>query len=117
MGVKARWHDQIVVPEDNEDPFQARVEQVGLPIRLAEDRAELQVKVAEELSQEAMLWEAGIRCEIKDHPDVTCHACPVSAHADPESPMQALCLLGRAQERTLTEIALGRHTDAPEPGS
>lgn len=106
MTVKARWHDDIVVPED--DPFQARVEELGFPIELHEDGAALQAKVAEHLGAESALYNAGIRCEAKENPDVTCLACPISAHRDPSSSLQVLCQLGRAQERTLTEIAIAR---------
>lgn len=113
--VKARWGDEIVVPED--DPFQARVEEVGFPIELGEDDARLQTRVAEQLEAESALYNAGIRCEAKDSPDVTCLACPISAHADSSSSMQVLCQLGRAQERTLTEIAIGRQARCAEPGS
>lgn len=106
MTVKARWGDEIVVPED--DPFQARVEEVGVPILLKKDGADLQIEVAEQLRTESALWNAGVRCSIKESEDVTCHACPVSAHNDSSSSLHALCSLGRMQERTLTEIAVAR---------
>lgn len=110
MGTRTRWHGEIVVPEG--DPFEQRVEQLGMPIQLSNGRAELETKLVELVTQEGLLWNSGVRCEIKDVPDSTCSACPLSAHDDPNSSLQALCLVGRAQERVLTEItcakALGR---------
>jgi len=102
MPTRTRWHGEIVVPDG--DPFDQRVEQLGMPIQLSEGRAELVAKLAELVDQEGLLYNAGVRCKIKDLPDTTCSACPLSAHDDDGSPMQALCLVGRAQERTLTRM-------------
>lgn len=106
MATRTRWHGEIVVPDG--DPFEQRVQQLGMPIKLREGRAELEAKLIELVAQEGLLWNAGIRCAIKDKPDTTCSACPLAAHDDPESALQALCLVGRAEERVLTEIACAK---------
>lgn len=107
MATKARWHTQEIVVPDG-DPFQQRVEQLGMPIRLVDGRAELEVKLIELVNHESALWNAGIRCAIKDKPDSTCSACPLSAHNDAESSLRVLCMVGRAQERVLTEITCAK---------
>lgn len=105
VAVKARWPgSEIRVP--TEDPFRQRVEQVGMPIELTERTAELNGELAELIEVESRLYNLGVRCEIKERGDTTCHACPLSAHDDPSSALHQLCSTGRAQERVLTEIAV-----------
>jgi hypothetical protein len=116
MPTRTRWHGPIAVADDG-DPFAARVEQLGMPIKLSEGRAELVARLAELVEQEGLLWNAGVRCGIKDLPDVTCSACPLSAHDDDGSPMQALCLVGRAQEQVLTRSTCIRELGDVEKGS
>ena len=109
MTVKAKWHSQLPdVPE--EDPFQARVEQLGLPIRLDRTHAQINERIAQTVQQEQGLFNLGIVCAIKDRDDTSCHACPLSAHEDPEAPLHLLCKLGREQEVLLTQLAVARET-------
>lgn len=87
-----------------------------MPIKLSEGRAELVARLAELVEQEGLLWNAGVRCAIKDQPDATCSACPIAAHDDDSSPLQALCLVGRAQERVLTRMTCIRELGDAEQG-
>lgn len=113
MATRTRWHAEIAVADDG-DPFQERVQQLGMPIKLTEGRAELETRLVDLVTQEGLLWNAGIRCAIKDKPDTTCSACPLAAHDDPESALQALCMVGRAEERVLTEIACAKELGGAE---
>lgn len=113
MRTRTRWTSkEIVVPDG--DPFDQRVQQLGMPIQLSEGRAGLEAKLVELVAQEGLLWNAGVRCAIKDKPDTTCSACPLCAANDPESALQALCLVGRAEERVLTEIACAKEIGRAE---
>lgn len=114
---RARWTSQeIVVPDDDLDPFQHRVEQLGMPVVLHDTYAELNDKLAGLVNDESMLYNAGIRCGVKERPDSTCLACPLSAHSDESSPMRPLCLVGRAQEMVLTRMACAKETGVGEGG-
>lgn len=85
-----------------------------MPIRLSDGRAELELKLVELVNQEGALYNAGVRCAIKDAPDATCSACPLSAHDEAGSPLRVLCMVGRAQERVLTEIACAKELGGAE---
>lgn len=117
MAIQARWaHQAIAVPDDDDgDPFRHRVEEVGVPLELTERSAELNLRIAELVTYEGALYNAGLHCSLKDRPDTCCNACPVSAHADPSAPLQPLCALGREQERVVTEMAVA--IEARGPGS
>lgn len=106
MAVKARWHTAVVVPEDlDEDPLQARVEQVGLPIHLGHEHAVLNERLLELVQVEGRLFNAGVTCAIRDRQDTSCSACPISAHEE-DTQLAALCRCGREQERVATEMAV-----------
>jgi hypothetical protein len=114
---RARWTSQeIVVPDDDGDPFQARVEQLGMPVVLDDGRATLNEKLAGLVNDESRLYNAGIRCAVKDNPDATCLACPLSAHDDPSASLRPLCLVGRAQEIVLTQIACAKEDARGDQG-
>ena len=113
MPTRTRWHPEIVVADG--DPFEQRVEQLGMPIKLSKGRAELVAQLAELVDHEGRLYNAGVRCQIKDNPNVTCSACPISAHNEEGSSLQALCLVGRAQERVLTQMACLKELGVAEP--
>lgn len=101
---KANWFVQESVSLDEPDPFAMPIEEVGQRIDLRDPAATLQLKLAELLHREANLDRVGVTCAIKDHPDSTCHACPVSEAHDRETALGSLCRLGREQEITLTEL-------------
>lgn len=85
-----------------------------MPVVLDDGRAELNHKLAALVNDESRLWNAGIRCAVKDDPESTCLACPLSAHADETSSLRALCLVGRAQEVVLTQIACAKEARRDE---
>lgn len=105
MTIKARWgSDELVVPTG--DPFYERVEQIGLPIVLHADHAEVNERLIALVQEEGRLHNAGIRCAIRDRDDTSCSACPLSAHEDPSSALHRLCQVGREQELLSTELAI-----------
>lgn len=105
MGVRADWSLPDVIADDV-DPFQpqARIEDVGVPIRLNGRRADLDARVLELVQAEAALFDRGITCAVKDRPDTCCHACPLRDHGGPVE----LCAVGLEQEQVLTTLA-SRH--------
>jgi hypothetical protein len=92
------------------DPFAELlpVEQVGTPISLDTDIASLSKEVESLMWKECKLFNVGVTCPIKDHPDTHCSACPVSKHDQPDDPLSPLCRLGREQERVHTTLAVKR---------
>jgi hypothetical protein len=108
VSVRARWHQELAVQDDETDPFRARVEQLGMPIRLTDQMAELNTRLVALVQAEGRLWNIGVRCAVKDRDDSTCSVCPLSAHDDPQSPLGQLCRVGRAQEQLATRMAVER---------
>lgn len=102
MPSSTQWRAQPASSVD--DPFSAQIEDVGTPIQMdAEGRsAELQRELVDTLAAEGVLWERDVECELKRHPEVTCHACPLRVRDD--SPAGQLCALGIRQEQILTEL-------------
>lgn len=101
MPIGATWHTTLVVPSS--DPFDvpARIEEVGTPIVLSSDgrQAELREELFDTIAAENRLAEdEGLECKIKDAQGVSCFACPLFDADD------ALCQLGRRQQRILTEL-------------
>lgn len=107
MTARANWFVQAVTDLDDEpDPFEMPVEEVGRKIDLRDPKAALQLRIEELVQREANLFNAGVCCPIKERPDTTCHACPVSRAGDREVALGALCRVGREQESVLTELAV-----------
>ena len=108
MSTRANWFLQQI--EDGEidpdDPFQMPVEEVGQRIDLRDPRGKLELRLQELMTRESRLYERGVTCPIKDRPDSTCHACPVSQAHDPSVSLSVLCRLGREQEVVGTELAV-----------
>jgi hypothetical protein len=107
MRTQADWFTQEaeVAQADPADPFGMPVEEVGERIDLRDPKATLELRLRELMTRESNLYNAGLTCPIKDRPDSTCHACPVSqAHED--VPLATLCRIGRDQEVVLTELAV-----------
>lgn len=108
--LKANWHLQDLYSDlDDADPFETvepdvRVQDVGLLIDLRDD-ASLNKRIFELVSMEGALYERDVRCAVKDAPDTTCAACPLSGK-DPA--IASLCRLGAEQERIATELVIVR---------
>lgn len=93
------------------DPFDD-VEDLGRPIDLQDRKAVLNARYAVTFRGEGNLANAGVVCPVKDSPDTTCNACPISDAAKRETAMSALCRIGREQEQILTELAVLRLRNA-----
>jgi hypothetical protein len=102
-GVRADWF--VEAPADDDDPFEAPVEEVGVPIDLRTE-ADLFARLHELLRLEGELDGAGIRCAIRERQSSVCSACPVSRAADPAPGLPALCRCGVDQDRVLSTIAV-----------
>lgn len=85
----------------------ARIEEVGVPIDLA-DPPVLNQRLVALVETEGALYSRGVTCGVKDRPDTTCCACPIRAE---EGPLAPLCNLGREQERVLTLLAIHDRRD------
>jgi hypothetical protein len=103
------------VPDEDVDPLAARVEQVGVPITLHADFAAINDRLLELVQVEGRLFNAGIRCAIRDRDDTTCLGCPISAHEE-NTELAALCRCGREQERVSTEMAVMREAQRVRQG-
>lgn len=111
MTVKANWFLDVAL--DDGDPFARHVEDVGLPIDLADPPA-LNQRLIKSLELESHLANSGIRCPVKARPDTTCSACPIRSEDDNE-PLTKLCNLGCEQERVSTLLAIEHERpDAPQ---
>lgn len=99
MTVRAQWFADSIVMDDV-DPFACAV--VTAPPRDSDLHAELHQLVV----RENALFNQGVRCPIKDDPEGTCHACPLRGK---DAARRALCEVGFAQERALTQLAVDRH--------
>lgn len=97
---KANWH-LPALPVDEGDPLAAPdpIERHGTPISLSDQEARLNTQLLELLRAEGDLFDAGLRCEIKDRSDTCCHACPLQNRGE-------LCDLGRQQEDVCTRMAI-----------
>lgn len=111
MAIKARWSETDVVVPVDDDPFQARVEQIGLPIVLTAPFAQLNERLIELVQIEGRLFNRGVRCAVKDRDDTSCNACPLSAHESKTDPLGELCRCGREQELVATQMAVGREAE------
>lgn len=96
MTVRARWFEDL----DQEEP-----EQRGTRIALTGDRPTLQLRLVELVRQEGILYDAGVRCAIKDRPDACCSACSLRDRGK-------LCAVGSEQERLTTTLAAERERHA-----
>lgn len=106
MSTRANWHVEAPVLDDpGIDPFAMPIEEVGERIDLRDPKGTLELRLAELLHREGNLFNRGVTCPIKDRPDSTCHACPVS-QAHTQEPLSVLCRIGREQESVVTELAV-----------
>lgn len=107
MTARANWFiDELPGLDDELDPFAVPIEEVGERIDLLEPEARLHLRFRELLDREGRLFNRAVTCAIKDRPDTTCHACPISKAHDRADPLGPLCRLGREQEVVLTELAV-----------
>jgi hypothetical protein len=105
---RAQWFTETLVIDDELDPFAAPIEEVGERVDLRDPQAADELRLHELLRREGVLFANGVSCPIKDRPDTTCHACPVSRAHDKEAELGALCRVGREQESVLTRLAAAR---------
>lgn len=107
MSTRANWFVEAAASLDGtDDPFAAPIEEIGERIDLRDPQAALSLRLGELLEREGRLFNSGVSCPIKDRPDTSCHACPVSRAHDREGALGVLCRLGREQERVVTEMAV-----------
>lgn len=96
---RANWHTPELV-DVAVDPFAAAtIQEVGVPIRLDDEQAQLRVELVELVRREAELYTAGVECEIKYLADTSCHACPLNNRGE-------LCHVGRSEEAVCTRLAV-----------
>lgn len=102
MQTKANWFVDDVVDDDT-DPFAERVEQRATPVNLRASSPDLYVELVALVQRDAALYEAGVRCGIRERKDTCCSACPIrNQRAD----RRELCEIGVAQERIVTTLAV-----------
>jgi hypothetical protein len=113
MGIAADWHLQDLPTAERTreyDPFSDPAYSAPLPpIDISTGQAQLDEHLTSLLDQEARLFDEGITCPIKDTPDATCLACPVSSARDYADPKGQLCRVGQEEERVLTVMVAKRH--------
>jgi len=80
----------------------------GPPISLDTPTPELRKRLESLLSFEGRLDARGITCPLKDLPDASCLACPVSKADDPNVPKCALCRVGIGQELVVNALLAKR---------
>lgn len=100
MGIRASWHMPPPLAVDDIDPFAAPVEDVGVPVRLADGTSELGAELVQLVKRERTLRDDGTSCPIRDMDGTSCSACPIAGRYG------ALCDVGRRQEQLLTELAV-----------
>lgn len=122
MSVKADWGAAVVeppTPVQDFDPF-GWAESGGMPMKAVNMETpanELHGWLGELLRREGNLDACGITCPLKDLPDATCTACPVSRVHDTSDPhRQKLCEIGVEQERVLMLLMAQRVTTQDHGG-
>lgn len=105
MSVKAKWFDDVLPDQGDDDPFAETpaVEDVGRPIDLTGQAPRLNERLVELVNAESELFNRGVTCAIKERSDTACSACPVSRKDG--SPLASLCSVGKEQERVCTALA------------
>lgn len=108
MSARAQWFVEAAVEalDDEPDPFALPIEEVGQRIDLKDPSAALHVRLNELVAKEQNLFNADVRCEVKDRTDTSCHACPISMAHDGNAALGVLCRVGREQEMVTTELAV-----------
>lgn len=106
MGVRANWFTEEITGDEPAPfatiaPAEERVEDVGVPFDLRDP--DLMIADLRGLIRaEARLFMEGVTCAVKDRVDTSCSACPFAHHEEEGHPLQALCQVGRNQERVVT---------------
>lgn len=105
MRARADWHQAELVVDDLDALFEPaeRIEDVGVPIRLSGDQAELAAELVDLVHREKQLRGAGVDCAIRNLADTSCSACPIAGRAG------ELCTNARRQEQLLTLLAVLEH--------
>jgi hypothetical protein len=117
---KANWHmDEIdALLEDDEDPFSMPVEEVGERVDLKDEGARLMLRISELGGRIESMRRRGLSCEIRDTPETTCLACPLSSAGVEGHPMRMLCKTGREYDRVCTKVSamfVMQEQQIPEP--
>lgn len=120
MAIGARWHFDApslgTEQRSSYDPLTDPVYEAPMPpISLDTSEAKLNDHAKSLLAQEARLFDEGVVCEIKDKPDTTCLACPISCHRDTGNPKGLLCRISQEQERVGTVLVAKRAGLTPAP--
>lgn len=107
MSTRANWFiAQLASLDDEPDPFDAPIEEVGQRIDLRDPKERLDMRLRELIERESNLFNKGVTCPIKERSDSCCHACPVSKASEHNDALAVLCRVGREQEAVLTELAV-----------
>lgn len=119
VSVRADWGLQALDLGDSEkvDPFDAAssawmtndaAPDWGFAISIETPSEELRRLLGIVVSSEMRMGAKGLTCAIKDSPETTCLACPLSRANDDSSPKRHLCRAGREQERLSTLLLAQR---------
>lgn len=117
MTAKAKWFAPARLPDlEGDNPFEGPVEEIGQRIDLTSRGDRLHLRLVELARREGRFTEINVTCEIKNRPDVTCLACPLSEAGDKESALGHICRIGREQEMVATEavVLAQREAEAQE---
>lgn len=99
--IRANWHIAALrVPEGEDDPFDMTE---GTVIDLTQSVATLNDRLVKLCRAESRMYEWGIRCDLKQGQDMSCHACPQFT-ADENDPLASLCHVGREQEDLIAQL-------------
>lgn len=113
--VRANWHLDLAAHYDSDDPFggdQLSIEEVGDVLDLSSSHAVLSERLATLLNAEGALWNANVRCKIKqDFSDTSCSACPLRRQSEAD-PLHELCEVGVEQEKVMTLMRVRQEADA-----
>lgn len=115
---QANWHlDDTDAPSEGIDPFEAaslsavatsEFHPGGPPISLDSPRPQLRQRLDSLVKYEGQLDARGITCPLKDLPDASCLACPVSQADNPEHSKCVLCRVGIEEELVLSALVAKR---------
>lgn len=116
MSVRADWGVTDAAPSVV-DPFgpaqePQSPEMLSPPVDLSTPTPVLRERIDELLHREGNLFDCGITCPLKDLPDATCLACPVSRADETREEITReglLCQIGQEQERVLMLLLAQQH--------
>lgn len=102
--IRANWHLDHLFVDDGKDPLavneQATIEEIGKPIDLSTDTAQLRDELMLLFREEERLYNDGCSCEIKELASTCCTVCPLRGSQG------RLCEVGVQQETLETTLAV-----------